>query len=83
MLDWMMERIVMPIIGWGCVLLVIGGFVAGIAAIFVSYEHRNDPPPSQFSLRLDDWTCTRTHQESYGKGQHREVCDQYTRVDRR
>jgi len=82
MLDWMMGKIVLPVIDWVCTFLVIGCLVTYFFAIFCLYEHRNDPPSSQFSLRPDDWACTRTHQESYGKGQHREVCDQYTRVNR-
>lgn len=81
--DWVVEKFLIPFIvslSFGLLLLSIGGLIYGGVHY---YKHSNDPPPKEFSLVLEDWACTATHTEYYGKGLSREVCDQYTKIQRR
>jgi hypothetical protein len=80
-LDWLMKHVMswVAVIGICLVLtLVIGLICGGIYRVFF-YE-----PPQTFELRLDSWTCTRSHlreREICGKTCHwieETVCDQYT-----
>lgn len=62
MIDWLMEKLVMPIIQWIIVISVLIG-----VPTFIWFLLTNKPPET-ISLNIDEWQCIYTYNRD------REVC---------